>query len=348
MAKSREPHVIIDPEFEKLIPPLTEDEYNQLKENIYDNCGLRDSIVLWCDPSQYENEEVRKADGLDYDHIIIDGHNRWRILGELRKEHPREHFHWDWTYANFDNREEAMAWMIRNQLGRRNLTAFARTELSLKLKPLLAEEAKKKQSEAGGALPQKSAKPPVEVREEIAKAANVSHDTVSKVEKILDKAPEEVKEQLRRGDVSINKAYNEIREAEQPKPEYQARQQENKHFTIQPKITETPPLVFTIQREYEVSDITTPQKYSWKRSHEELEKIRETRAKMSNMSIKTDYDTDTMLIESIALIDSFELSLRSHIKRRKEYATDETIEKTISHAKEKLDDLLNDYYEQSL
>ena len=113
-----------------------------------------------------------------------------------------------------------MLWIIRNQLGRRNLTAFTRTELSLKLKPLLAEEAKKRQGERNDLkeenVVQNSA--PSKVRDEIAKSANVSHDTVSKVERIIEKAPEEVKDQLRRGEVSINKAYNEIRAAEQPKP----------------------------------------------------------------------------------------------------------------------------------
>lgn len=214
MARSREPHIVIDPEFEALIPPLTGEEYNQLKENIYNNGGLRDPIVLWCDPSQWLNDKPgeKNVDGNDYDYLIIDGHNRWRILDELHIEHPGEYFKWNWISEPFENRKEAMAWMIRNQLGRRNLTAFTRTELSLKLKPLLAEEAKKRQGERNDLkdIPQKSAGS--EVRDEIAKAANVSHDTVSKVERIIEKAPEEVKEQLRRGEVSINKAYNGIKE----------------------------------------------------------------------------------------------------------------------------------------
>lgn len=188
-------NITVDPEFESLIPALSDEEFNQLKENIIELGECHDPILTW-------------------NHIIVDGHNRWKII----QENPD--IHYEVKEMIFFNRNEAMAWMIRNQLGRRNLTAFARTELSLKLKPLLAEEAKKRQGERNDLkdenIVQISA--PSKVRDEIAKSANVSHDTVSKVEKIIEKAPEEVKEQLRRGEVSINKAYNEIREAEKPKP----------------------------------------------------------------------------------------------------------------------------------
>ena len=87
--------------------------------------------------------------------------------------------------------------------------------LALRLKPVIAERAKEKQAEYFGnqyesGLPQKSAEvqKPIETREELAKVAGVSHDTIAKVEKIERKAPEAVKKQLRTGEISINKAYN--------------------------------------------------------------------------------------------------------------------------------------------
>lgn len=46
------------------------------------------------------------------------------------------------------------------------------------LKPVIEKEAKDKQIQSGGAVPQKSAKPPIDTRQEIAKLAGVSHDTV--------------------------------------------------------------------------------------------------------------------------------------------------------------------------
>ena len=61
------------------------------------------------------------------------------------------------------------------------------------MESVFAEQAKKKQSEAGGSLPQKSAKPAIDTREEIAKIAGVSHNTISKIKTIETEAPEPVK-----------------------------------------------------------------------------------------------------------------------------------------------------------
>ena len=55
---------------------------------------------------------------------------------------------------------------------------------------------------------------PIDTRAELAKIAGVSHDTIARIEKIVQKAPEEVKEKLRRGDLTINKVYNEIKREE--------------------------------------------------------------------------------------------------------------------------------------
>ena len=37
----------IDPEFEKVIPPLTKDEYHQLEENILDDGKIMMPIAVW-------------------------------------------------------------------------------------------------------------------------------------------------------------------------------------------------------------------------------------------------------------------------------------------------------------
>lgn len=73
------------------------------------------------------------------------------------------------------------------------MSAYDRSVLALKLKPIVAAKAKEKQIESGGAVPQKSVKPPIDTQKEIAKAAGVSHDTIAKVEKIQAKATPEVK-----------------------------------------------------------------------------------------------------------------------------------------------------------
>ena len=54
---------------------------------------------------------------------------------------------------------------------------------------------------------QKSAEQkPIDTRQEIAKAAGVSHDTIAKVEKIEQQAAPEIKAALKSGDLSINQA----------------------------------------------------------------------------------------------------------------------------------------------
>lgn len=92
-----------------------------------------------------------------------------------------------------------------------------RAELALRLKEAVAAEARKRQVKAGkehgrGQLPQKSAQPisKGETRDELAKMAGVSHDTIAKVEKIVAEAEPEVVEAARRGSMSINAAFRTI------------------------------------------------------------------------------------------------------------------------------------------
>lgn len=92
--------------------------------------------------------------------------------------------------------------------------------------------AKKNQIASGGAVPQKSAKP-IDTREEVSKLAGVSHDTVAKVKKIEAEAPEEMKEQLRNGDMTINQAYHRIKNAEREQDlERQRKEIEEGNFAV--------------------------------------------------------------------------------------------------------------------
>lgn len=205
--------LVVDQEFKDLIPPLSAEEFKQLRENIVEDGEVREPIVTW-------------------NGVILDGHNRWAII----QENPNIPF--KTTEMIFFSRGEAKAWMIRNQLGRRNLPNYERARLALQLKPLLAEEAKKKQSEAGGAVRQKSDKAEIDTKKELAKIAGVSHDTIHKVDVIEQKAPDEVKEKLRKGEVSVNKAYNTIRETEHKETRQQEVKQEKLRYTLDNLIEE--------------------------------------------------------------------------------------------------------------
>ena len=179
----------IDEEFQKLIPPLSAEEYQQLETNILKD-GIMDSLVVW------DN---------DGDRILIDGHNRY----EIAKKH---NLPYNERRMEFPDRGAVKEWIIKNQLGRRNIPKYVRAELVLKLKPMIAEKAKERML-AGKADPAKKSAEG-ETRQQLAKAAEVSHDTIHKVEVISQKAPEETKEALRRGELSINSVYSGIMAAE--------------------------------------------------------------------------------------------------------------------------------------
>lgn len=173
----------IDPEFKNLIPPLTDDEYKGLEESIL-NEGCRDALVCWGD-------------------TLIDGHNRYEICTE--HDIPFETIEMD-----FPTRDDVIVWIIKNQFGRRNLPAYERARLALRLKPVIAERAKENQrgGQGGVLLSQKSVEAnPIDTQKEIATVAGVSHDTIAKVEKIESEAPQPVIEASRKNELSVNAAY---------------------------------------------------------------------------------------------------------------------------------------------
>ena len=87
----------IDPEFQGKIPPLTFEELNQLEANILRDGRIINPIIVW-------------------EGLIVDGHNRFTIA----KKHPEIPF--TVHEKEFANRYEAIIWICKNQLGRRNLT----------------------------------------------------------------------------------------------------------------------------------------------------------------------------------------------------------------------------------
>ena len=107
-----------------------------------------------------------------------------------------------------------MFWMLEHQLARRNLNSYQRTELALVFEPMLKGKAKEKQGTRNDLsdFRQNSvgSTPDTYSDRKMAKIAGVSHDTVRKVRAIKKGADDETKQQLRRGEKSIHKAYTEL------------------------------------------------------------------------------------------------------------------------------------------
>ena len=176
----------IDPEFESLIPPLSPEEFQQLEQNCIAE-GIRDPLVIWMTPSG--------------NRFIVDGHNRYKIAQKHGLKFTE-------VNKNFEGREEVKTWILRNQIGRRNLLPYVKAQLALQLKPIIAEEAKKRMK-AGKVDPvKKSAQG--KTRDELAAIAGVSHDTIHKVETIEKSDNDFVKAQARKGELSVNAAYTMV------------------------------------------------------------------------------------------------------------------------------------------
>ena len=178
--------VTIDKEFKELIPPLTPDEYSGLEASILEE-GCRDALVVWND-------------------TLVDGHNRYEIC-------TKHNIPFTTVNKEFESREDVIIWIIKNQFGRRNITLYDRARLALRLKPVLAEKAKENQGTRTDIFPN-SGKSSINTDKDLAKASGVGHDTLHKVGVIEAKGSDEMKAQLRAGDVSVNKAYEAIRRKE--------------------------------------------------------------------------------------------------------------------------------------
>ena len=98
----------IDPEFQNLLPPLTDEEFDQLRENIVHDGRVMVPLIVW-------------------DGIIVDGHHRWKII----QENPG--IPYEISEMEFANKWEVIDWMIVHQRGQRNLTEAQRTYLLGKL-----------------------------------------------------------------------------------------------------------------------------------------------------------------------------------------------------------------------
>jgi len=95
--------------------------------------------------------------------------------------------------------------------------------------PLIAKQAKanQKQSLGPGAKGlQKSANlSAVDTRQEVARSAGVSHDTIAKAKVIAERAPQAVKDKLRRGETTIHREYSAIVQPEKRQKRLEAIEQ---------------------------------------------------------------------------------------------------------------------------
>jgi hypothetical protein len=172
------------------IDPLTEAEYAALERSILVE-GCRDALVLW-------------------DDVLVDGHNRYQICQQHGIPFKVT------ENASFHNLDDVKLWMIDNHLGRRSVSDFQRGVLALRKKEIVAARAAELAARAAAEdaaiappdsdAPAKPAAMPLTSREDIARAARLSSNTISQIEKIQKTAAPELVEAVRAGTISINAA----------------------------------------------------------------------------------------------------------------------------------------------
>jgi transcriptional regulator with XRE-family HTH domain len=178
-------NITINEELRSFIDPLTPVEYAALERSLLAD-GCRDALVLWRD-------------------VLIDGHNRYDIC--------RKHDIPFRTVANdkFDSLEDVMLWVIDNNLARRSVSDFQRGMLALRKKEIVAARAAQRAAEAPPDQPAPEpaddpVDPPWSTREDVAKAARVSANTLSQIERIRKTAAPELVDAVRSGTISVSAA----------------------------------------------------------------------------------------------------------------------------------------------
>ena len=201
----------IDPELKSIMSELAKDEKDTLEKSLLQDGYKGPPIVVWKD-------------------TIIDGHNRY----ELCRKH---NIPFQVQEMQFDSKEEVIQWMIRAQIGRRNLNHAQRIQLAERFRPLLEQQARKNQgtrndllnipqnlveSDSSKNIPQnlgdskkKREAKSREVNSQLAKIANVSPETYRKGVKVLNSDDnEDLRQDMLSGNKSVDASYKELQRLE--------------------------------------------------------------------------------------------------------------------------------------
>ena len=167
--------VKIDPDFESLLPALSDEEFLGLEEDICKRRKVYDPILVW-----------------SKDNSIIDGHNRYKII----LAHKIENYTIE--PMDFDKKSDVMDYIINHQLSRRNLKKSELVQAYSKFEEEKAKEAKARKAKGDNQhtkshssnLNEGSAEP-IRTAAEVAKKIGVSENTYRDMKTIVEKGSHE-------------------------------------------------------------------------------------------------------------------------------------------------------------
>ena len=185
----------INPEYDVLMPQLTEEEIDSLKQSI-------------AKQGQLVPVDVTKKNSIV---ILLDGHHRFRILREMKKDIKVR-------YLEFEDSFSEKKYVIEVNLNRRHLSDINKVKLAMKLVELEEIESKKRKQKT---FPKKgqqgfqrmSMQPCKDTGTTdaiVAKKTGIKVRNVSKIKKILKHGSAELIRKVERGEKSINGAEREV------------------------------------------------------------------------------------------------------------------------------------------
>jgi predicted RNA-binding Zn-ribbon protein involved in translation (DUF1610 family) len=186
----------LNPQYEKMLPMMSQEEFEHLKESIRTE-GQHYPIIV--------SEDLE----------VLDGHHRFRACLELGID-P------DFEVKHFEDKLLEKKFVIEANLRRRHLNNFQLVELAVPL--LEIEKALAKKHYAQKSLKESTPMSELNDKDEpfsgfnskentkiaVAKKAGVSPRTLERGKKIIEKASEDEKQKLREGKTSISKVYHDI------------------------------------------------------------------------------------------------------------------------------------------
>ena len=185
----------IDNDFRDLIPPLRLDERAELEASIQQD-GCRDPLTVWSG-------------------TVIDGHNRYEICTRLSVP-------FEVVEKEFDSKVDALIWIRRNQLARRNLTDDQRAINAERLRQLESQKVKSAAATARNLQRSKSdtvsdhepdKKPKRDTRKEMAENTKLPERKLRGAALVIKERPD-LADKVEQGEIKMADAVREIKRDE--------------------------------------------------------------------------------------------------------------------------------------
>jgi hypothetical protein len=200
----------INPRFEKFSPKKKQDEIDKLRKSLKERGYIGSPILTWHG-------------------YIVDGHNRYYMCKELGVQINDDNIE---EIDLGDNAEEidAMDWMLTHQLSSKNLSTGEKLAMTEEFQKEVTLENEKKRlegnSKGGSSNNEVSLQLECNLKEDdpvrkdswtdsqTAKKAGVGVGTVARYNRVMNSDDENLKEKVKSGEVTVNKAYEEVRRKE--------------------------------------------------------------------------------------------------------------------------------------